>query len=142
MKYLPLVLGIVCILGASYRLYRGTWLLINGQFVEGVVIRNEKSSGKSTVYYPIVQFQTPAGQTYECKGQSGTYPAEYEVNDTAVVHYNPAQPTDAFIGSFFGLVLGMLFSLALGAVFVWLGLRIVRRPKAQAIETSVTLSRN
>ena len=138
MKYLPLILGVLCILGASYQLYRGSWLFINGQSVEGTVVRNERSFGKSTVYYPIVAFQTLGGQPYTCKGQSGTYPAEYEVNDTVTVHFAPAQPTNAFIGSLFGLIQGTLFSIALGVLFSWFGLKVLRWTKPQAIDTAVS----
>jgi hypothetical protein len=140
-KYLPLFLGVVCILGASYQLYRGAWLFINGQVSEGVVIKNEKSLGKSTVYYPIVQFQTIDGQTFECKGQSGTYPAEYEVNDTVNVHYNPADPTNALIGSLFSHVTGMLFSIALGLLFSFFGVKVLRWSKQNATDAT-TIARS
>ncbi|MBC8152708.1 MAG: DUF3592 domain-containing protein [Bacteroidetes bacterium] len=133
MKYLPLILGLACIIGAGYQLYRNTRLLISGRAAEGVVIRNEKSLGKNTVYYPIVQFQAADGQSYACKGQSGTYPAQYEASESVSVHYDPAQPANAFIGSFFGVIQDAFLSMALGTVFVWFGLRIVRRKPLETI---------
>lgn len=132
MKYLPLILGIACLVGTSYQFYRATRLLITGQRVEGQVIRNEQTSHKSTAYYPVVRFSAGDGQTHECRGMSGSYPAEYDVNDSVVVHYDPSQPTDAFIGGFFGLLSGTLLTLGLGAVFAWLGLYIVRRKRPDA----------
>lgn len=140
MKYLPLLLGLLCILGAGYQFCRGSWLFLNGQSVEGTVVRNERSFGKSTVYYPIVEFKTRSGQIYTCKGQSGTSPAEYEVNDTVTVHFDPAKPTNAYIGSFLGLILGNLISIALGVLFSWLGLRVLGWVKTQATVTTVTSS--
>jgi len=137
-KYLPLLLGVLCILGAGYQLCRGSWLFINGQSVEGTVVRNERSFGKSTVYYPIVEFKTRSGQTYTCKGQSGTSPAEYEVNDTVTVHFDPDKPANAFIGSFFGLIVGNLISIALGVLFSWLGLKVLGWVKPQATKTTMT----
>lgn len=134
MKYLPLLLGLACILGASYQLYRSVRLVITGRAAEGVVIRNEKSTGKSTAYYPVVGFIAADGKTYECTGQSGTYPAEYQTNDPALVHYDPANPADAFIGSFFKMMQGAFLSMTLGALFVWFGLRIVRnKPPTTAL---------
>ncbi|WP_460973033.1 DUF3592 domain-containing protein [Spirosoma migulaei] len=125
MKYLPLLLGMLCIIGAGYQLYQKSWLFLNGQSVEGTVIRNERSLGKSTVYYPIVEFQTLSGQVYICKGYSGTSPAEYEVKDTVTVHFDPTKPTNAFIGNFCGLILGFLFSISLGVLFSWFGLKVL-----------------
>jgi hypothetical protein len=89
------------------------------------VVGNERSLGKSSVYYPIVEFQTRSGQTYRCKGQSGTSPAEYAVNDAVTVHYDPAKPTKTFIGTFFSLLQGTLFSLVLGVLFSWFGLKVL-----------------
>lgn len=138
MKYLPLTLGMLCIIGAGYQLYQGSWLFLNGQSVEGTVIRNERSLGKSTVYYPIVEFQTLSGQTYTCKGHSGTSPAEYKVNDTVMVHFDPTKPTNAFIGNFFGLIQGFLFSITLGVLFSWFGLKVLGWAKPQATNTVFT----
>lgn len=127
MKYLPLILGLACILGAIYQLHRSTHLLVSGRAADGVIIRNEKSTGRSTVYYPVARFTADDGRTYESKGHSGTYPAEYEINDRVPVHYDPAQPTNAYIGSFLGVVADTFLSVALGSLFVWFGLRIVRK---------------
>ncbi|WP_052731040.1 DUF3592 domain-containing protein [Spirosoma radiotolerans] len=132
MKYLPLILGLLCSIGALYQFYRGSWLFLNGQSVEGRVVGNERSLGKSSVYYPIVEFQTLGGQTYRCKGQSGTSPAEYEVNDTVTVHFDPAKPTNTFIGNFFSLIQGALFSMGLGVLFSWFGLKVLGWGKPQA----------
>ncbi|WP_177226002.1 DUF3592 domain-containing protein, partial [Arsenicibacter rosenii] len=131
-KYLPLILGLLCTMGALYQLYRGSWLFLNGQSAEGRVVANERSSGKSSVYYPIVEFKTLSGQTYRCKGQSGTLPAEYEVNDSVTVHFDPDKPTNTFIGTFFSLLQGFLFSIALGVLFSWFGLKILGFGKPQA----------
>ena len=125
MKYLPLILGLLCCIGALYQLYRGSWLFLNGQSVEGRVVANERSSGKSSVYYPIVEFKTLSGQTYRCKGQSGSLPAEYEVNDPVTVHFDPAEPDNTFIGTYFSLIRGALFSIALGVLFSWFGVKIL-----------------
>lgn len=138
MKFLPLILGILCIIGSSYQLYQGSRLFLNGQSVEGTVVRNERSLGKSTVYYPIVEFQTLSGQTYTCKGQSGTSPAEYDVNDTVTVHFDPTKPTNAFIGSFFSLIQGALFSITLGVLFSWFGLKVLGWAKPKATDTVFT----
>jgi len=68
--------------------------------------------------YPTVRFRTQAGETIEFTSNAGSYPPSFHEGELVKIHYNPADPYDAQIDSFFSLwgfvvipgILGLVFS--------------------------------
>ena len=55
------------------------------------------------VYYPVFTFKDSKGQTHEIDSSSGQYPPAYKVGDTVTVLYQPEQPENAKLDSFFDI---------------------------------------
>lgn len=136
MRYLPVLLGFIGLVGTMYQFVGSTRLLLIGHRTDGVVIRNEWSSGRKSVAYPIVRFRAEDGRDHTVRGSSGSSPAEYSRGESVSVCYDPNDPTKTYLGSYLGRLGGLLFSGALSAVFFWFGLRIVRRPASAATPAS------
>ncbi|WP_322488511.1 DUF3592 domain-containing protein [Chloroflexus sp.] len=66
---------------------------------EGIVVgAAQYHDGKSNLFYPMVEFQTAAGETIRFCGNIGTtFVPPYKVGDRVKVYYNPAQPRSAII---------------------------------------------
>ena len=68
--------------------------------------------------YPKVRFRTQAGEVIEFTSNAGSYPPAFHEGELVEIHYNPENPYEARIGSFFSLwgisiifgVLGLVFS--------------------------------
>ena len=68
-----------------------------------------------------MRFVTPAGEAVEFTGSVGSSPAAFEVGEAVAVLYDPADPQDARIDSFFQLWFGPLILGFLGLVFTAIG---------------------
>lgn len=56
--------------------------------------------GEINLFYPMVEFQTAAGETIRFRGNIGTaFVPPYKVGNRVKVYYNPAQPRSAIIRS-------------------------------------------
>ncbi|WP_322495220.1 DUF3592 domain-containing protein [Chloroflexus sp.] len=66
---------------------------------EGVVVGAvQYDDGESNLFYPMVEFQTAAGETIRFRGHIGTaFVPPYKVGDRVKVFYHPAQPRSAII---------------------------------------------
>lgn len=66
---------------------------------EGIVVGAvQYDDGESNLFYPMVAFQTTAGETIRFRGNIGTaFVPPYNVGDRVKVYYNPAQPRSAII---------------------------------------------
>jgi hypothetical protein len=83
------------------------------------------NSGDKTFYYPIVEFQTAAGETIRFENEQGGNPPAYQIGDQVDVRYNPQRPQVAMVTSWeiwlptalFGFAGGLLILIG-GLIFV------------------------
>lgn len=66
---------------------------------EGIVVGAvQYDDGESNLFYPMVEFQTAAGETIRFRGHIGTaFVPPYNVGDRVKVYYHPVQPRSAII---------------------------------------------
>jgi hypothetical protein len=133
--------GLVFILvgaGVSYSTYHflQTALRAQGEVFDLAARRNtSSSSSRSTLlYFPVVRFDAANGQKIIFESSTGTSPAAYEVGERVTIVYDPREPGNASIESFFAFwfmptLFGGLGSLllAVGSGILWLPRRTRQR---------------
>jgi hypothetical protein len=69
----------------------------------GRIVRmiEHKDKDEETVYFPVFSFRDAQGEDQTVHSSSGSFPPAYEVGDTVSVLYNPNDPSNAKINSFF-----------------------------------------
>ena len=101
----------------------------------------------SESYAPVFSFVARDGQSYAVDSGSSSNPPGFAVGETVRVLYDPANPTDAKIDTFFQIwVLPIVFGI-LGGIFTLVGLTLLvvgrltrRREKQEKNEWSITVT--
>jgi uncharacterized protein DUF3592/TIR domain-containing protein len=119
-----LFLGLVSLGIGLYLGARTLSFVSRAQGVQGRVIGlapNEKGDS----YFPVVEFKIAGGRSVTFRSSFGSSPPAHEVGEAVPVLYDPRQPSNATIRSFFvlwGPALGLVF---FGAVFGAIGLGLL-----------------
>jgi hypothetical protein len=97
--------------------------LADARTIQGRVISLERSSsGRSSIYYPIVQFRTAEGQLVTFRSSLANVAA---LGQAAQVLYLPTKPGDARIDSYKTLWFWPTLLAGLAAVFLLVGGRVL-----------------
>ena len=103
-------------------------LFRNGLPATGTVVENYQSRSTdsddhtSVSYYPVVEFQTPDGQTHRFKGSTGSSSPDFEEGARAKLRYNPKNPSEAQLVNFSQFWLGPVVITAAGLIALFLGI--------------------
>jgi len=81
----------------------------------------ERDSDGDTIYYPRVRYVTLSGTPVEFTGSVGSSPPAFAVGEPVSVLYDPAEPEQARIDSFFQLWFAALILGVIGLVFAAIG---------------------
>lgn len=114
--------------------------LRDGARTEGTVVdvvartsTTEDSDGRSresTAYHPTVRFRAD-GRTYTFTSSTGSDPPAYEVGDRVPVVYDPADPGDARVNTFWSLYLAPIVLGGLAVVFLAVGVPLFRHGRSR-----------
>ena len=111
------------------RTFMKTALPATGKVIKSEYIKqpfNRKGDAKG-LFYPVVAFQTADGKNYEFRSDTGKESPAYTEGEQVEIRYNPQNPADTKIVTFWSngriLFLFGLFSFA----FVWIGFKMNRR---------------
>lgn len=100
----------------------------NGLPAMGTVVENYESSSTdsddhtSVSYIPVVEFQTPDGQTHRFKGSTGSSSPDFEDGARVRLRYNPKNPSQAQLVNFSQFWLGPVVITAAGLIALFLGI--------------------
>lgn len=125
------VVGLGMLLGSWMAFTSTQKFLENSELSEGTVISNElhyshdEEGNREKYYYPIVEFQTQEGENVKFEADFGSYPPMYQVGEQISIIYNPQNPTDAQINSFWTLWFVSILLLGMGGVFASIGFGIL-----------------
>ena len=109
------LVGIILLAVAVFS-YFHTWSFMSDSLTsDGTVIDFVYSDNAA---YPTVRYQTQAGKFVEFTSNVGSNPPSFDKGELVEVYYNPENPREARIGTFFSLwgmviipgVLGLVFS--------------------------------
>ncbi len=117
------VIGAVA--AASTAIYITRAVSVPGVVVDHVVEQNAislMSAAEPTglLYYPVVAYDAPSGESHTLTGRSGRTRKVYEAGDSLPVLVSPDDPQDARIDSTFGVWGSSIILGALGALFLLL----------------------
>lgn len=119
----------IALLFGSFFIYTNTSRFIaRAARAEGRVValdRSIGSSGSSSTYRPVVEFTSTSGRRIEFTSSVGSNPPAYRVGEPVAVLYDPSDPYQARIKSFFQLWFGFMIVFILGAIFAGIGLTII-----------------
>lgn len=119
----------VLMLAGSLLIYANTSRFVgHAAEANGRVIGLDRSSGSSnsgSTYRPVVEFTSAAGKRIEFTSNVGSNPPAHRVGESVTVLYDPTDPYQARIKSFFSLWFGFLMVLILGAVFSAIGFSMI-----------------
>jgi hypothetical protein len=105
--------------GTAYLAARTQHQIETDARADGVVIDLIVSrDSDSETYHPRVRFTTAKGQSLEFTSSVGSRPPGFDIGEHVTVLYDPADPEDASIDSFFQLWFGALILGVLGSVMV------------------------
>jgi len=93
----------------------------SGTVIEIVSQTSTRDGEHRPLFYPVVEFTTPAGQVVRFQDRTGSNPPAYRVGETVEVLYDPARPEAATIASWTNLWLFPIILLAAGGLFVLSG---------------------
>jgi hypothetical protein len=104
--------------------------LLGAETAEGEVVEivSRRPAGASaSMAYPVVAFTVPSGERVRFTGSDGSSPAAYQVGERVTVRYRPEPPHEARLAGWGSLFGGHLVAIGLGLVFLWVGLKDLRR---------------
>lgn len=118
-----LIVGVGLLLGFFFAFSRTRRFLASAQEARAEVIGVKESIGSSRdrVYYPVLRYRTQQGATKEVVSSVGSNPPRHKEGDSVVILYDPAQPGDVRIHSFFNVWVGPLVLGALGVILTLVG---------------------
>lgn len=97
---------------------------IQGEIVEVIAITSTRSPSERagaiqpTNYYPVVGFTASSGKRHEVKSSRAARTDHYRQGDEVTVHYDPRDPTQAFIRD--AWILWFSPGVLLGAGLIWM----------------------
>ncbi|MFN4147700.1 MAG: DUF3592 domain-containing protein [Runella sp.] len=121
--FIFILLGLIFLVIAWFIYQNQREFLTTAKTAEGVVKQLMFSSSRKSrgTYHPLVEFQTPDGQIHSFRSETGSNPAAYEVGERVEVKYDPRNPSQAKLNSFWDLW-GLLAVLAgFGMIFFMVG---------------------
>jgi uncharacterized protein DUF3592 len=133
---LTIGLGSCMLLGALFLFYRTTVFVNRATPTTGTVIEhkvtvsssnsNRGGSTTTTSYHPVVQFQPPQGGSIQFVSKTGdNSPGDRRVGLEVPVLFNPNDPSDAEIHSFYDIWFGPIFLFVFGSI--WTGVGVLSR---------------
>jgi hypothetical protein len=118
-----LLIGLGLLGGAAFLVVDTRNDIARADKADGTVVAliGERDSDGDTMYYPRVRFITRSGNPVEFTGSVGSSPAAFDVGEPVAVLYDPAEPEEARIDSFFQLWFAALVLGGIGLVFAAIG---------------------
>jgi hypothetical protein len=124
------LVGAALILVGAVQAVGTLWFMQGAREARGTVLEYERVEGAAPpfiggdagiLYYPVVEFDTPAGRRVTFTAPSGRNSRIYELEEQVTVYFDPDTPETARLGSFWGLWGGTAVFAGLGAVFLLVG---------------------
>lgn len=135
LNYIWTIIAVLLILLSVYIFKNNIDFTQKAQISQGKVIMvTIDKSGKSATYKPVIEFYDHKGIRIEFASFEGSNPPKYTVGDKVEVLFNPENPIDAKINSFFSIWGGVLIMSIVGIVFFVIGcISISKEKKKRAI---------
>ncbi len=131
-----ILVGIVCIIAATFLTYSARSFLKSTILTEGTVVGlpSQLVDGRMT-YFPIVSYQNQSGEIFTYRAREGSSPAAFAVGDRIQLFYEKSNPQIAKIETFANLWMRTMVFLGVGIILLLAALimRILLRSKTRKI---------
>lgn len=115
-------IGIALTIYSIFSFFRQKRIISQSENAFGTVTNLiQKPRRKGCIYCPQIRYQTKSGSVVDFQSDFGSQPASHKIGQQVQVLYNPFNPSQAQIKSFFSLWLVTLISLLMGLTFTGLG---------------------
>ncbi len=124
---IPFMVGLPFFGYGVYKVYDTNKKLQGAVETEGIVVDNDLqlfSDGTSS-YVPVVKFTTETGESIRFTDGVGSIPPDFDEGETVKVVYQPENPREAYINTWFRLWFGSVIWLIIGAIPMIVGLVIL-----------------
>ena len=130
------ILGLVCLIASLCAfIFSLIYVVRTKRFirrsaeVDGKVIRLERDEDRGgtthyVCYAPVFSFTVADGNTYTVTSKISSSPADFSVGDSVRVRYDPANPTDARIHTFFETWGAAVIFGLVGLIFVFISCKL------------------
>ena len=120
--YIFVAIGVVLLIIGGLVTWHTVEFKSKAESAEGTVIEMQpRHSDGSTTYAPVVEFETAGGELVTYHSSSSSSPPAYDVGESVEVLYDPNDPSEAKINSFFNLWFLPLLLAGMGIVFGGIG---------------------
>ncbi len=120
--HLSLAVGILLLVISLIFLRTTLAFLKNSERATAVVTKLETiEDSEGTTYKPVFTFRTAAGAEYLCRPNFSSSPASWAVGEETVIVYNPQDPTDAKLLTYFGTFSWTIILMAVAMPFIVIG---------------------
>jgi len=119
---LILLTGVIPGALAVFFYLRTSSFIENAEIADGVVTEIEHSGD---TYHPVFSFRDAKGDEHEIHSSVGSNPPSHQKGEKVRVYYDPQNPTDACLDSFFSLWFGPVICGALAVVPTILGVLLI-----------------
>lgn len=119
--YMIVLFGVLLLLAAGYSFRNTIEFLNRGEKTMATVtdLRTIESDGE--VYSPIFTYQTMNGGIFTYELPEGTNPSAWEIGETEIVIYDPADPSNVRLYSYFRIFIWPLVFLSLALPLLVIG---------------------
>lgn len=119
--YMILLLGFLLLFAAGYS-FRNTLAFLNkGEKTVATVTDLRTIESEGEVYAPIFTYHTMDGQTFTYELPEGTNPSAWEIGETETVIYDPDDPSNVSLYSYFRIFIWPLVLLSLALPLLVIG---------------------
>ncbi len=117
-----LIAGIMLLIVACFTLNHSLTFLRSGEKAVGTVIRFEKSTDtENKSVTPIFQFTARDNRQYTFRHFISTNPPAWDIGEKSTIIYNPADPTQAKLLTYFGVFNWTIECVAFGLPLIVFG---------------------
>jgi len=127
--YIILALGLVFLVAAIFSFRHTVEFLKNGNKATATVIDLRMYESEGEVYAPVFTFLTSDNQLVTYELPEGSDPPAWEIGETETIIYDPSNPSNASLYSYFRLFIRtlVLVSIALPLLVIGAGYFIAER---------------
>ncbi|HUI56914.1 MAG TPA: DUF3592 domain-containing protein [Bryobacteraceae bacterium] len=116
-----LFVGLGLLAGGVLAIQHTRHFVRNAVLAQGVVTENVRPGGGRAVYYPRVRFRTAGGRQISFLSSGGSNPPAYRVGESVTVLYDPQDPYNVSIRSFWNVWVLPFILCSLGVFFFLVG---------------------